>query len=146
LRWERKMAIKFREAKIEDYEQMYRLWEKTEGMGLSESDTKENIERFLNKNQGLNYVCEDNEKIVGTILCGEDGRRGYLYHLAVDKKYRRNGIGKELVNLVLNSLKEKGIIKCHLFVYYENEIGKTFWEKTGWYKRDELLIYSKDIK
>ncbi|KUK83664.1 MAG: GCN5-related N-acetyltransferase [Petrotoga mobilis] len=140
------MAIKFREAKIEDYEQMYRLWEKTEGMGLSESDTKENIERFLNKNQGLNYVCEDNEKIVGTILCGEDGRRGYLYHLAVDKKYRRNGIGKELVNLVLNSLKEKGIIKCHLFVYYENEIGKTFWEKTGWYKRDELLIYSKDIK
>ncbi|MDY6895218.1 MAG: GNAT family N-acetyltransferase [Thermotogota bacterium] len=140
------MAIKFREAKIEDYEQMYRLWQATEGMGLSESDTKENIERFLNKNSGLNYVCEDNGKIIGTILCGEDGRRGYLYHLAVDKKYRRNGIGENLVNLVLNSLKEKSIIKCHLFVYYENEIGKTFWEKTGWYKRDELLIYSKDIK
>ncbi len=140
------MAIKFREAKIEDYEQMYRLWQATEGMGLSESDTKENIERFLNKNPGLNYVCEDDGKVIGTILCGEDGRRGYLYHLAVDKNYRRNGIGKELVNLVLNSLKEKGIIKCHLFVYYENEIGKTFWEKTGWYKRDELLIYSKDIK
>ncbi|POZ93241.1 GCN5 family acetyltransferase, partial [Petrotoga halophila DSM 16923] len=51
-----------------------------------------------------------------------------------------------LVNLVLNSLKEKGIIKCHLFVYYENEIGKAFWEKTGWYKRDDLIIYSRDIK
>jgi len=140
------MTIKFREAKTEDYEQMFRLWEITEGMGLSESDKKENIERFLNKNPGLNHVCENDGKIIGTILCGEDGRRGYLYHLAVDKNYRRNGIGKELVNLVLNSLKEKGIIKCHLFVYYENEIGKTFWEKTGWYKRDELLIYSKDIK
>ncbi|MDK2906266.1 MAG: N-acetylglutamate synthase [Petrotoga sp.] len=140
------MAIKFIEAKIEDYEQMYRLWEKTEGMGLSESDTKENIERFLNKNPGLNFVCEDDGQIIGTILCGEDGRRGYLYHLAVDKNYRRNGIGEKLVNLVLSSLKEKGIIKCHLFVYYENEIGKTFWEKTGWYKREELIIYSRDIK
>ncbi len=58
------MGIKFREAKIEDYEQMYRLWEKTEGMGLSESDTKENIERFLNKNPGLNFVCEDDEKLL----------------------------------------------------------------------------------
>jgi len=136
----------YREATIKDYDQMYQLWGNTEGMGLSDSDTKENIERFLNKNQGLNYVCEEEEKIIGTILCGEDGRRGYLYHLAVDKEYRRSGIGKQLVEIVLRNLKKRGIIKCHLFVYYENELGKTFWEKTGWYKRDELLIYSKDIK
>ncbi|RAO99223.1 GCN5 family acetyltransferase [Petrotoga sp. 9PW.55.5.1] len=136
----------YREATIKDYDQMYHLWENTKGMGLSDSDTKENIEKFLNKNQGLNYVCEEEEKIIGTILCGEDGRRGYLYHLAVDKEYRRSGIGKQLVEIVLRNLKKRGIIKCHLFVYYENELGKTFWEKTGWYKRDELLIYSKDIK
>lgn len=136
----------YREATIKDYDQMYQLWGNTEGMGLSDSDTKENIEKFLNKNQGLNYVCEEEEKIIGTILCGEDGRRGYLYHLAVDKEYRRSGIGKQLVEIVLKNLKKRGIIKCHLFVYYENELGKTFWEKTGWYKRDELLIYSKDIK
>lgn len=136
----------YREATIKDYDQMYQLWENTEGMGLSDSDTKEYIEKFLNKNQGLNYVCEEEEKIIGTILCGEDGRRGYLYHLAVDKEYRRSGIGKQLVEIVLRNLKKRGIIKCHLFVYYENELGKTFWEKTGWYKRDELLIYSKDIK
>jgi ribosomal protein S18 acetylase RimI-like enzyme len=140
------MNILYREATIKDYDQMYQLWGNTEGMGLSDSDTKENIEKFLNKNQGLNYVCEEGEKIIGTILCGEDGRRGYLYHLAVDKEYRRSGIGKQLVEIVLKNLKKRGIIKCHLFVYYENELGKTFWEKTGWYKRDELLIYSKDIK
>ena len=104
------------------------------------------MENVLIKNVGLNYVCEDEGKIIGTILCGEDGRRGYLYHLAVDKDYRRKGIGTKLVSLVFDNLKKKDIIKCHLFVYYENELGKTFWEKTGWYKRDELIIYSKDIE
>lgn len=141
-----KMEVLYRQATISDYDQMYNLWKNIEGIGLSDSDTKENIEKFLNKNQGLNYICEEKGKIIGTILCGEDGRRGYLYHLAVDKDYRRKGIGTKLVNLVFDNLKKKGIIKCHLFVYYENELGKTFWEKTGWCKRDELLIYSKDIE
>ncbi|PNR94754.1 GNAT family N-acetyltransferase [Petrotoga sp. 9PWA.NaAc.5.4] len=140
------MEVLYRQATINDYDQMYNLWKNIEGMGLSDSDTKENIEKFLNKNQGLNYICEKEGKIIGTILCGEDGRRGYLYHLAVDKDYRRKGIGTKLVNLVFDNLKKKGIIKCHLFVYYENELGKTFWEKTGWHKRNELLIYSKDIE
>jgi len=141
-----RMEVLYRLATISDYDQMYNLWKNIEGIGLSDSDTKENIEKFLNKNQGLNYICEEEGKIIGTILCGEDGRRGYLYHLAVDKDYRRKGIGTKLVNLVFDNLKKKGIIKCHLFVFYENELGKTFWEKTGWSKRDELLIYSKDIE
>lgn len=141
-----RMEVLYRQATINDYDQMYNLWKNIEGIGLSDSDTKENIEKFLNKNQGLNYICEEEGKIIGTILCGEDGRRGYLYHLAVDKDYRRKGIGTKLVNLVFDNLKKKGIIKCHLFVFYENELGKTFWEKNGWSKRDELLIYSKDIE
>jgi ribosomal protein S18 acetylase RimI-like enzyme len=140
------MEVLYRQATISDYDQMYNLWKNIEGIGLSDSDTKENIEKFLNKNQGLNYICEEEGKIIGTILCGEDGRRGYLYHLAVDKDYRRKGIGTKLVNLVFDNLKKKSIIKCHLFVFYENELGKTFWVKNGWSKRDELLIYSKDIE
>ena len=102
-----RMEVLYRQATINDYDQMYNLWKNIEGIGLSDSDTKENIEKFLNKNQGLNYICEEEGKIIGTILCGEDGRRGYLYHLAVDKDYRRKGIGTKLVNLVFDNLKKK---------------------------------------
>lgn len=132
-----------REMIINDYEEVIDLWKKTEGVGLSESDSKQHIQNFLNRNKGLSNVYIKNDIVVGTVLCGHDGRRGYIHHLAVDEKYRGNKIGSDLISTCLEELKKDGILKCHLFVFNENELGKSFWKGTGWSLRDDLLIFSK---
>ena len=86
------------------------------------------------------------EIIVGTILAGHDGRRGYIHHTCVLPEYRGQGIGELLVKSSLIALKAEGIEKCHLFVFKDNELGRGFWSKLDWKKRDDLLIYSKDIE
>ena len=132
-----------REMSIEDYMEVYDLWEKTEGVGLSESDSKNQISRFLDRNPGLSFVYLDSDKIVGVVLCGTDGRRGYIHHLAVDDKCRGKKIGSLLIERCLDELKAIDILKCHLFVFETNDLARSFWIGTGWKKRDDLLIYSK---
>lgn len=132
-----------REMEIEDYNEVISLWKKTEGIGLSKADERENIEFFLNRNRGLSYVFIINNKIIGTVLCGHDGRRGYIHHLVVDNIYRSNKIGSKLISASLEKLKEIGIGKCHLFVFNKNELGQKFWNGTGWSLREDLLIFSK---
>lgn len=134
-----------REMEIGDYDRMIALWKRTTGIGLSDADTKENINRFLARNPGLSFVCETGGAIVGTVLCGHDGRRGYIYHLAVDDARRKQGIGKKLMANALEKLLLQGIAKCHLFLYTDNENAVRFYEKTGWMRRGNLLIYSKDL-
>jgi ribosomal protein S18 acetylase RimI-like enzyme len=129
---------------IEDYNQVYRLWKDTKGIGLSEADSRINIEKFLERNKGLSIVCTNNEKIIGTVLAGHDGRRGFIYHLAVTPEYRLKGIAQELVFKSLQKLREEGIEKCHLFVFKDNELGKRFWTKVGWMKREDIEIFSKN--
>lgn len=133
-----------REMNINDYEEVIDLWKKTEGIGLSESDSKQHIQTFLNRNKGLSNVYIKNDIIVGAVLCGHDGRRGYIHHLAVDEKYRGNKIGSDLISTCLEELKKTGILKCHLFVFNQNQLGKSFWKGTGWSLRDDLLIFSKN--
>jgi ribosomal protein S18 acetylase RimI-like enzyme len=137
------VGLGYREMTIEDYDRIYQFWSSTDGMGLSEADSRHNIDVFLQRNKGLSFVCEDGSKIVGTILCGHDGRRGYIYHVAVDENYRRKGIGRELVAKALNGLTQEGITKCHLFVFFTNELGMTFWSSLGWELRKDIAIYSK---
>jgi ribosomal protein S18 acetylase RimI-like enzyme len=137
------MTISYREMTIGDYPQVYALWEKTEGVGLSDADARENIAQFLARNPGTSFVALDGEKLVGVILCGNDGRRGYIHHLAVANSYGRKGIGGELVGECLKKLGENNIHKCHLFVFADNLEGIGFWEKTGWERRGELLLMSK---
>ncbi len=139
------MNGKLREMRIGDYEAMYDLWKRTPGVGLSEADSRPNIERFLSRNEGLNLVWEEQGAIVGTILCGHDGRRGYLYHLAVDERFRRLGIGRTLAAESLRRLRERGIGKCHLFVFADNEAGVRFWTLNGWKLRNDILICSHDL-
>ncbi len=134
----------FQEMKIEDYDQVFRLWQGTEGMGLSEADSRIDIEKFLERNKGLSFVCRDNERMIGTVLAGHDGRRGYIYHLAVTPEYRSRGVAKELVSKSLQRLKEEGIGKCHLFVFKDNDLGKRFWMKAGWLKREDIEVFSKN--
>lgn len=130
---------------IHDYDQMVNLWKRTSGVGLSDADSKENINLFLKRNLGLSFVCETNSQIIGTVLCGHDGRRGYIYHLAVNDGFRKQGIGKKLMAQALKKLRQQGIARCHLFLYSDNEDAMKFYKSTGWKRRDNLLIYSKDL-
>ena len=84
-------------------------------------------------------------QLVGAVLCGHDGRRGYMHHLAVQTAYRRQGIGQALVEHCLARLKAAGIDKCHIFVYSANQAGQAFWKKTGWVLRANLVLMSRRV-
>lgn len=134
-----------REMKLDDYEQAVELWENTEGLVLSEADSKPNIESFLDRNPGMSFVCVAGERVVGTALCGHDGRRGFLYHVAVSQSYRGKGIAGRMVERCLEELRLAGLTKCHLFTVESNEIGNRYWSATGWQRRDGILLYSRDL-
>mgnify|MGYP001819969690 FL=1 len=137
------MSIAIRDMDIEDYEAVYRMWESVEGIGLSDADSKEGIKRFLERNPGLSFVATDGTQIVGAALCGHDGRRGYIHHLAVVNAYRKQGIGKSLVGRCMYALMRIGIAKCHLFVFGDNQEAIKFWNKVGWTERVELMMMSQ---
>jgi putative acetyltransferase len=98
---------------------------------------------FLQRNPGLSLVAENSGELVGAILCGHDGRRGYLHHLAIREDQRLKGLGSELVMNCLQQLKAAGIEKCHIFVFGDNVQGIGFWTKLGWETRHDLNIMSK---
>ncbi len=139
------MKTKIREMKIEDYNFVMKMWKQIEGICLSDADSKEKIDRYLKRNPGLSFVAEKNKNIVGTILCGHDGRRGYIHHLAVKQKYRNQGLGRDLVQKSLGKLKEIDIEKCHLFVFVDNNQAQNFWKNIGWEKRNDLFVFSKYV-
>lgn len=140
------MSIEFREMQISDYLNVMGLWQRTENLGFSNADQEGNIEKFILRNPGLCFVAIEEKKIIGAVLAGQDGRRGALYHLAVEKDSRNKGIGAELVNYCLNGLKNEGIERCHIHVYAKNMTGLNFWQKIGWYLRPELALLSYDIQ
>ncbi|MDF2572255.1 MAG: ypeA, partial [Sporomusa sp.] len=120
-----------RELIPKDYDAAIALWQKTPGLVLSDADSKENIGEFLIRNKGMSFVAELGNELVGTILCGHDGRRGFIYHLVVHNDQRKRGIGRTLVESSLTELKEAGITKCHLFVMADNDQGMDFWDHIG---------------
>ncbi|MGA2481208.1 MAG: GNAT family N-acetyltransferase [Spirochaetia bacterium] len=134
-----------RELTIADYEAVYELWRSCEGIGLSEADRKENIAFFLSRNPGLSFVAEVNGALAGAPLCGSDGRRGFLYHLAVAPAHRRAGIGSLLVHACLRALDAIGMRKCHIFVLADNLEGRRFWQRIGWQERTTLVVMSQDV-
>ncbi len=139
------MGVEIREMTIADYEPVYALWKESEGIGLSDADSKEGIKRFMARNPGFSFVAVDEGKIVGAALCGHDGRRGYIHHLATAKSHRHQGIGRSLVGRCMYALMRVGIGKCHLFVFGDNQEAINFWEKVGYDKRVELVMMSHQI-
>jgi N-acetylglutamate synthase len=138
--------MKIRPFLMEDYHLAYDLWSRTPGMGLSASDSEDNIRRFLERNPGLSFVAEDHAGgVQGTVLAGHDGRRGFLYHLAVSAACRGQGTGRQLVQAALEALGSQSIMKCHIMVLDDNELGQTFWSGQGWLRRGNILLYSQDI-
>lgn len=128
--------------KIEDYDQIYKLWSKIKGFGIrSIDDSREGIERFLKRNPTTSVVAEEDGRIVGAILCGHDGRRGCFYHVCVDEEYRMRGIGKSMVVFAMEALKEEKINKVSLIAFTKNDIGNAFWKEIGWTKREDLNYY-----
>ena len=124
---------------IDDYDKVYALWLSCAGMGLNNlDDSREGIEKYLARNPETCFVAEKDGSIAGVIIAGNDGRRGYIYHTAVNPDYRRRGIGSELVDKALNALKSLGINKVALVVFSRNENGNAFWEKVGFTVRDDL--------
>ena len=134
--------MNIREMTIQDYEGVYALWSTIKGFAMrSVDDSREGVERFLNRNPGISVVAEEDGRIIGAILCGHDGRRGCLYHVCVAVDKRRHGIGKEMVVHCMNALKKEGISKVSLIAFSANDIGNAFWKTIGWTKREDLFYY-----
>ena len=127
---------------MEDYDGVYALWTKIRGFGLrSVDDSREGIERFLKRNPATSVVAVEDGKVVGSILCGHDGRRGCLYHVCVDADYRMRGIGKSMVVFAMEALKKEKINKVSLIAFTKNDIGNAFWNEIGWVQRLDLNYY-----
>ena len=127
---------------IEDFDQVHALWMTISGFAIrSIDDSREGVERFLRRNPTTSVVAEEDGKIVGSILCGHDGRRGCLYHVCVHKDYRMRGIGKAMVVYAMNALKAEEISKVSLIAFTRNDIGTAFWNRIGWTRRLDLNYY-----
>ena len=139
------MHLKIQPMTIADYDATLALWQEVEGVGLSSADSRQQIERYLDRNPGLSLLAWLEKSLVGAVLCGHDGRRGYIHHLAVRPVHRRQGIGRLLVARCLLALEAEGIEKCHLFVFSQNEAAIKFWRAVGFTGRAELSMMSKEI-
>lgn len=137
------MSVVIREMTIHDYEEVLVLWQTSEGVGLSDADSEQSIASYLHRNPGLSFVASDGQHLVGAVLCGHDGRRGYIHHLAVSKSHRRQALGRALVDRCLSALRRDGIAKCHIFVFADNRDTIGFWKGIGWTQRVELVMMSQ---
>ncbi len=137
--------IKIRELTMQDYDAVMDLWRACEGIGLSEADIQENITKYLSRNPGMSFCALENGQLIAAALCGHDGRRGYLHHVAIASTHRKMGIGSALVTRCLDELRGQGIRKCHLFVHRNNTAAIAFWSRVGWKERTDLVMMSSDI-
>lgn len=138
--------MNIRKMTVSDYGQVYSLWLSCKGMGLNNlDDSEEGIRRFLLRNPDTCFVAEEDGIVIGVIMTGHDGRRGYIYHTAVNADFRRQGIAKELVKSSLKALEKCGINKVALLVFQRNETANKFWEEMGFTVRDDILYRNKAL-
>jgi ribosomal protein S18 acetylase RimI-like enzyme len=130
----------------EDYPRTLKLWESIEtGMHVGRSDAPEEIQKKLNRDPDLFLVAELKEEIVGTVIGGYDGRRGMIYHLAVHKSVRKQGIGGLLLDEVENRLRSKGCLKCYLLAFADNMSAIQLYKKHGWREQKEDIVFGKEF-
>lgn len=138
--------MEIRRMVINDYSDVYELWMSCKGMGLNNiDDSQKGVEKFLERNPETSFVALIQGKIVGVIMAGNDGRRGYIYHTAVSPLHRHQGIGKQLVDKALEALYKLDIIKVALVVFDKNDVGNAFWEKQGFTTREDLVYRNKSL-
>ena len=132
---------------IDDYESVYDLWKNTTGMGLNDlDDSREGIGKYLKRNPDTCFVAVRNSEIIGAILCGHDGRRGFIYHTAVSESERKVGVGTALVDAAVDALEKEGISKAALVVFHTYDLGNAFWETYGFVARNDLIYRNKVIR
>lgn len=130
---------------LEDYDDVYALWLSCDGMGLNHlDDSREGIRAFLKRNPSTCFVAEDSG-IVGVIMAGHDGRRGYIYHTAVHPNRRGQKIGTQLLDRAMSALADEGIAKVALVVFERNTSGNEFWEKQGFTQRSDLVYRNRAL-
>ena len=138
------MAYRIRRMTLRNYDAVFALWRETPGVGLdADSDSRAAIGRHLKRNPGLSFVACVGGRIVGAVLSGHDGRRGYLHHLAVAETHRRQGIGQALVSRCLAALARRHIPKCNIFVLRTNASGIAFWLHQAWLRREQVRLLQK---
>jgi ribosomal protein S18 acetylase RimI-like enzyme len=125
-----------------NYDEVMALWRTTEGLTLRDADSRKGISLYLSRNPGLSFVARDESALVGAVLAGTDGRRGYLQHLAVAPTHRGQGIGRALAERVMDAFAAVGVLKVHLIVRRENVKARAFWEHLGWTAREEVMLMS----
>ena len=131
---------------VADYDRVYALWMSCRNMGFNDlDDSREGIERFLNRNPATCFVAEGESGLMGVILAGQDGRRGYIYHMCVGEGCRRRGVGTALVERCLVALKREGINKVALLVFKYNDAGNAFWERQGFALREDLNYRNREL-
>lgn len=139
--------VDIREMTAADYDKVFELWKNTPGIGLSSvDDSREGIEKYLKRNPGTSFVALIDGKIVGSIMAGHDGRRGYIYHTAVLNEFRGRGIASKLVACAMEAIEKEGINKVALVAFAGNEPGNCFWESIGFEAREDLVYRNKNIR
>lgn len=124
-------TIVTREFSSSDYEAAVQLWQRVEGLEIAEGDDRKGVAQFLERNAGLSRVAIDGAEIVGAVLCGHDGRRGHIYHLAIDPAYRQSGLGRRLLHECLDGLRKTKVQRVIILVAQNNERGAEFWRRCG---------------
>ena len=138
--------MKIEKMLIDDYAEVYDLWINTPGMGLNTiDDSREGIEKYLKRNPETCFVAREKDRVIGVILSGHDGRRGYIHHTAVRTEYRHRGVGRALVERAVSALSDEGIKKAAFVVFEKNTDGNNFWEKLSFKKREDLVYRDKLI-
>jgi ribosomal protein S18 acetylase RimI-like enzyme len=137
--------IETREFSINDYDAAIALWQRVEGLEIAEGDDRESVAQFLVRNPSLSRVATDGSAIIGVALCGHDGRRGYIYHLAVDPTYQARGLGKRLMNECLSGLRRSGLKRALILVANDNPRGRKFWRRYGWEEVPGPIVMGIDL-
>ena len=142
--------VRIRPMLEEDYDAVRALWMTIRGFGIRAlDDSREDVTRFIRRNPTTSVVAQADGQLVGSILCGSDGRQGALYHVCVARAYRRQGIGTRMVGYCMERLREMGINKVGLIAFANNDGGNAFWRRIGWKKCDvnyyEFVLNEKNI-
>lgn len=138
--------ILIRVMKVEDYKKMFKLWNQVKGLGIrSVDDSEENIVNFIKRNPATSFVAESEGEIIGTLMCGHDGRRGCFYHVCVREDFRKKGIATGMAKRALEALKKENINKVNLMAFRNNKTGNKFWQDLGWNMRDDVNLYEYNL-
>ena len=139
------MSTEIRRMEVSDIPASIELWKNMKGLAIRGSDNIRDLSDHVNMNRRHNFVAISGDQLIGTVLGGFDGRRGYIYHLAVHEGFRKQNIGKELMERCFQSFKEINVLKCHMMVLKDNLEAQEFYARIGCELRNELLVFSKTL-